>query len=82
MNEGVYVETHVVCEVLFLFDADVTRECNDNYHVAVEANKQELDNLDDVFMDVYLEVAVDTHAIVYTQYGVSHGRPCERMGVS
>jgi hypothetical protein len=68
INEGVYAEALAVWDAFFLFNDTVTRGCNDNDHVAVEAHAQELDNLG----ATYLEVATDTHVTVYMHIMACH----------
>jgi hypothetical protein len=65
INERVYAEALAGWEVFFLFNDVVTGGCDDNDHVAMEAHAQELDNLGDVSMAAYLEVAIDIHMTVY-----------------
>jgi hypothetical protein len=72
INEGVYEEALAVWGAFFLFNDVVTRGCDDNDPVAVEAHAQELDNLGDVFMAAYLEVATDTHVTVYMHIMACH----------
>jgi hypothetical protein len=72
INEGVYAEALAVWEAFFLFNDVVTRGCDDNDPVPVEAHAQELDNPGALFMAAYLEVATDTHVIVYMHIMACH----------
>jgi hypothetical protein len=72
INEGVHAQALAVWEAFFLFNDAVTRGCDDNDHVAVEAHAQELDNLGVAFMAAYLEVATDTHVTVYMHIMACH----------
>jgi hypothetical protein len=65
INECVYTAPLSIWEAISLFNAIVTRGCEDIDPVAMDAHAQELDNLGDVFMDAYLEVAADAHVTVY-----------------
>jgi hypothetical protein len=59
-------------EAFFLFNDVVTRGCDDNDHVVVEAHAQELDNIGIVFMSAYSEVVIDSHVTVYMHITVCH----------
>jgi hypothetical protein len=72
INEGVYAEAFAFWEAFLLFNDVVTRGCDDNDHVAVEAHAPELENLGAVFLFAYLEVATDSHVIIYMHIMACH----------
>jgi hypothetical protein len=65
VNEAVYREALTVWEAFFIFNEAVTRGCDDNNPVAVEAHTHELDSLGAQFMAAYVEAAADSRVTVY-----------------